>query len=255
MGDGGGMKNRRSICPQPLLTKALAGVIHAVADQIHPSVFQRIVRDVAAEHGRLATSQYRLTYGVTKQCRHPTHPKCLQTIAEQCGWRLHVTAELDVLRIAILEGELTESHGSGSYLCELALGIFGGAAAELFDYAKVCVGQCSKTPPVGCRFTIYLQESEENLGIPGVVHPPTTNGLVLLGRGRPEDAPAQRLTNRELQVLRLIAQGLSDRKIAAALRISVRTVENHSARIREKLCVDSRTGLVRFAFRARLVEL
>lgn len=135
------------------------------------------------------------------------------------------------------------------------MGLFAGAAAELFGYAKVCVGQCSETPPIGCRFTIYLRESEENLALQGVVHPPIKNELALLGKGPPEGAPDQRLTQRELQVLRLIAQGLSDRKIAAALRLSVRTVENHSARIRQKLCIDSRTGLVRFAFHNRLVEL
>ncbi|MDE2181122.1 MAG: response regulator transcription factor [candidate division NC10 bacterium] len=79
-------------------------------------------------------------------------------------------------------------------------------------------------------------------------------GSALVAEGSLESVQGQRLTPRELQVLRLIAQGLSDRKIAATLRLSVRTVENHSARIRQKLCIDSRTGLVRFAFCNRLAH-
>lgn len=248
-------KNRRSICPQPLLTKVLVGVIHAAAGQIHPSVFQQIVRAVAAKQGRLAASLRRQTYGLAKQCRHPAHPECLHAIAEQCGWRLQVTAESDdALRIAILEGECAASHESGSYLCELVLGLFTGIAAELFGYAKVGVNQCSETPPVGCDLTIYLRESAENLAIPGVVHSPIKNELVLLGKGMPEGAPDQCLTRRELQVLRLIAQGLPDRKIATALRLSVRTVENHGARIRKKLRIGNRAALVRYALRSHLVD-
>jgi predicted ATPase/DNA-binding CsgD family transcriptional regulator len=55
------------------------------------------------------------------------------------------------------------------------------------------------------------------------------------------------LTDRERRVLRLLAQGLSNREIATELAISVRTIENHVAHILAKLGVASRTEAARFA--------
>jgi non-specific serine/threonine protein kinase len=57
------------------------------------------------------------------------------------------------------------------------------------------------------------------------------------------------LTPREREVLRLLADGLSDRQIAAALFVSYRTVTNHVAGILGKLRVESRTAAVAFAVR------
>ena len=57
------------------------------------------------------------------------------------------------------------------------------------------------------------------------------------------------ITNREEQVLRLIAQGFSNKEIAAKLAISVKTVETHKANAMEKLEFQSRAELVRYAVR------
>lgn len=57
------------------------------------------------------------------------------------------------------------------------------------------------------------------------------------------------ITNREEQVLRLIAQGFSNKEIAAKLAISVKTVETHKANAMEKLEFRSRAELVRYAVR------
>jgi DNA-binding NarL/FixJ family response regulator len=55
------------------------------------------------------------------------------------------------------------------------------------------------------------------------------------------------LTPRETEVLRLIAQGFSNKEIAAQLGIAVKTVETHRARAMEKLGLQSRAGVVRLA--------
>jgi len=55
------------------------------------------------------------------------------------------------------------------------------------------------------------------------------------------------LTEREEEVLRLIAWGLSNKEIAAKLNISVKTVEYHKARSAEKLHLHSRTDILRYA--------
>ena len=64
----------------------------------------------------------------------------------------------------------------------------------------------------------------------------------------------RRLTARERQVVRLIAEGKSSKEIGDALGISLRTAENHRANIRRKLNLDSVAGVVRYAIRNNLIE-
>jgi predicted ATPase/DNA-binding CsgD family transcriptional regulator len=65
----------------------------------------------------------------------------------------------------------------------------------------------------------------------------------------PDQTAPLGLTQRESEVLRLLAQGLSDRDIAAALSISERTAGNHVLHILQKLKVESRTAAAVFAVR------
>lgn len=71
---------------------------------------------------------------------------------------------------------------------------------------------------------------------------------------RGERVPETVLTEREDQVLKLIAEGLSSREIATALTIAPKTVERHRANILGKLGMRDRTQLTRYAIRAGLVE-
>ena len=63
-----------------------------------------------------------------------------------------------------------------------------------------------------------------------------------------------RLTVREREIVQLLAEGKSNKEIAAALHISVRTAENHRARIMDKLAMGSLGELVRYAVRNGIVE-
>jgi DNA-binding NarL/FixJ family response regulator len=64
---------------------------------------------------------------------------------------------------------------------------------------------------------------------------------------RSRRAGAPRATERENQVLRMLAQGYSNKEIAAALAISVKTVEVHKANVMRKLSLRGRTDIVRYA--------
>lgn len=55
---------------------------------------------------------------------------------------------------------------------------------------------------------------------------------------------AQHLTEHEIQVLRLVAQGLTNKEIARSLEIKERTVEYHLGEIFQRLAVTSRTAAV-----------
>jgi two-component system response regulator NreC len=67
--------------------------------------------------------------------------------------------------------------------------------------------------------------------------------------------PPDDLSQRELEVLRLIALGHTNSEIAAHLYLSVRTVESHRAHIQHKTRLSSRAELVRYALTHHLVEL
>ena len=64
-----------------------------------------------------------------------------------------------------------------------------------------------------------------------------------------------RLTTRESEVLRLVAEGLSNKAIAATLKISPRTAETHRANVMSKLGFHGVADLVRFAIREGFVAL
>jgi two-component system response regulator NreC len=70
------------------------------------------------------------------------------------------------------------------------------------------------------------------------------------------DLPApDDLSERELEVLRLIALGHTNNEIAKQLYLSVRTVESHRAHIQQKLGLTNRSELVRYALERGLIEL
>jgi len=62
------------------------------------------------------------------------------------------------------------------------------------------------------------------------------------------------LTERERQILVLVAEGLSTRDAALKLGISYKTADSHRSRILEKLGVHETASMVRYAIRAGLIE-
>ena len=63
------------------------------------------------------------------------------------------------------------------------------------------------------------------------------------------------LSDREVQVLELVAEGLTNSEIGAALGISPKTVARHRERIMNKLDIHSSTELVKFAIRTGVINL
>jgi DNA-binding NarL/FixJ family response regulator len=63
-----------------------------------------------------------------------------------------------------------------------------------------------------------------------------------------------KLTKRELEVLKLIAMGFTDKEISERLFISKRTIDTHRQNLKQKLIVKNTAGLVKAAFKMNLVE-
>jgi DNA-binding NarL/FixJ family response regulator len=74
------------------------------------------------------------------------------------------------------------------------------------------------------------------------------------GQERVQQVPPPRLTDREMQVLKLVARGMNNRDIAKELFISENTVKNHVRNILEKLQIHSRMEAVMVAVREKLIE-
>ncbi|MFI0405115.1 response regulator [Actinomadura sp. 3N508] len=75
-----------------------------------------------------------------------------------------------------------------------------------------------------------------------------------LARDRDGDAPDSVLTPREEEIIKLVAEGYSSRRIAETLTISVKTVDRHRANILGKLGMRDRLELTKYAIRVGLVE-
>jgi two-component system response regulator NreC len=88
------------------------------------------------------------------------------------------------------------------------------------------------------------------------VHPAMTRALLhdLQPELISDDTLVEALTPREVEVLRLVATGYTNRQIAEELTISVRTVESHRASVMDKLGLHSRVELVRYATKQGLLE-
>jgi DNA-binding NarL/FixJ family response regulator len=84
-------------------------------------------------------------------------------------------------------------------------------------------------------------------------------------RGSPKGLPApecarpetpermQELTNREREVVQLLAEGKGNKEVAVAMKVSVKTVEAHRSNINRKLSIRSTSELVRYAVRNAIV--
>lgn len=84
---------------------------------------------------------------------------------------------------------------------------------------------------------IYLSEQAHQTILQGVAG----------RRAKAEDSPLSRLSDRELEVLRLIGRGEGTRQIAQALHLSVKTIETYRAHLKDKLGLETATQLVRYA--------
>lgn len=88
----------------------------------------------------------------------------------------------------------------------------------------------------------YLSPGASGMAVEGFLHP------------KAEGDPIDRLTAREREIVRLLTEGKSNKEVATALNISVKTVEAHRANIMHKLNMPSFAELVHYAIRIGIVE-
>lgn len=108
----------------------------------------------------------------------------------------------------------------------------GAAVAELpIAIAAVAAGQSYLTPKIS------------RLVVDGLLHEEPVGA-----------DPLEGLTQRQREILQLVAEGRSTKEIAGILDVSIKTIETHRARLMERLDIHDVPGLVRFAIRSGLVS-
>ncbi len=143
------------------------------------------------------------------------------------------TARILMLTISDDEADLYEAikaGASGYLLKEISIEEVAGAVRSVF------AGQSLISPAMASKllseFAAMVKRQEERTQMPG-----------------------PRLTERELEVLKLVARGLSNRDIGKDLFISENTVKNHVRNILEKLHLHSRMEAVVYAVREKLLDI
>jgi two-component system response regulator NreC len=84
---------------------------------------------------------------------------------------------------------------------------------------------------------------------------PSVSGAVVQAYLAKTEVPYDPLTDRERQVLQLVAESKTTKEVAVILGVSVKTAETHRAKVMDKLDIHSTAGLVRYAIRRGLVQL
>ena len=87
------------------------------------------------------------------------------------------------------------------------------------------------------------------------IHPSMAKWVVMDYAQRADDDPFDSLTEREREVLKLVAEGFSNREISEQLFISVKTVLGHREKIMQKLDIHSRTDLIKYAIRKGVISV
>ncbi|MCB9574301.1 MAG: response regulator transcription factor [Kofleriaceae bacterium] len=146
----------------------------------------------------------------------------------------------------------------------LLLGAPDGAAAAACGLAGA--GAATRVVVIGCGrddlpglvltagaagFVAFDAQPDELVAAIGAVH----SGERVPASAASDDDPVAVLSPRELETLRFLAVGMTNREIAMQLGISVKTVDTHRGHVLKKLRLRNNSDLTRFALQHGLVEL
>ncbi len=175
-------------------------------------------------------------------------------IALRVGPRLLIATSLEGMACA---SAMTGDAQSCAMLAGAATSLREEIAAPLPPSARVELDEALKLARSRLGEAIFNEVWEEGNALPATDAISLARSIrfapVSIGNETDSEAPSVHLTQREREVLSLMASGMTDRQIAEALFISPRTVHRHIAGLYEKLGVHTRTGAVAAAKSTRLL--
>jgi DNA-binding CsgD family transcriptional regulator len=227
---------------EALLVQACLGLSHRAEAEKHIANLERLI--AALPPGALPARSARTALGrIYADLRdREAGARCedgLRPYPNDYHW---VQARVTLARLAALRGD------TGTALAYLdAAEVWSRTQGLLYDYALARLARLEIAGPAATAVEIeacraLLQEFDAQ---------PALERLDALAGASPAPAP-EGLTAREMEVLRLLAQGMTNRQIADALVLSERTVVNHVSHIFTKIGVEHRSAATAFALRRGL---
>jgi DNA-binding CsgD family transcriptional regulator/predicted ArsR family transcriptional regulator len=234
-------------------TKVLELLMNSVGDLLHPTLYQRLLSQIGERLG--------YHFQNNSQIPHPTNRqemgRYLETLLSREGWDFsdvtqHTHDEEEVV-FTIRSCPFGELGSQDTHVCMIEQGLIQGLAKPFASSPKLHIARGAGVPPRECRVTLSMDQPEEDV-MDGVARASSlgSDELEELLENHGVSGAISKLSVREREVLTLIGDGLSDKVIADRLRISVRTVQGHGARIRHKFGVRSRTDLLRLSILQKL---
>lgn len=169
--------------------------------------------------------------------------------------------------------QLAQKHQPDIAVLDLAMPVMNGitAAAQIRDLSPRTktvlltmhteehhVLQALRTGVKACvtktQAVEHLITAIREVSAGGVYLSPSVSGAVVQAYLARSEAPFDPLTDRERQVLQLVAEGNTTKEIALILGVAAKTAETHRVKVMDKLDIHSTAGLVRYAIRRGLVQ-
>ncbi len=197
-------------------------------------------------------------------------------VRESMAARLKMMGAREVVEAATIGEARARANASGPReLCVLDLGLPDGSGLQLLadlraaGWQRLVVLSAADDPhSVRAAFVAgaqgYLLKSASPLVVAdgvsrvldgGVYADPSVASLLAAGlRGAPAESGVAELSGREIEVVRLVADGQSNKQIGDVLGLSALTVKSHLARIARKLGTGDRAEMVAMAMRAGVIR-
>lgn len=232
-------------------------VLRGLMDYLNAAVHPNHVLSGLKEIGHRLAGNVLLRHQAKKSAGKPSQQMVLQQFLDlitESGWESTVKSHSqDHIELTTPLCPFGEHAAENSNYCTLHTAMAGEIALHEFGYAKVLAERGPGTPPRNCRVHIHTVRNMASRSVVGTEFSSGDTRDAKTVRTLPASI-ANKLSARELETLRLVGLGFSDKQIADNLGISVRTAENHVARLRGKLGVDSRGNLIRLALRHGLTD-
>lgn len=234
--------------------QVLLQFVETVKRLLHPSVVERTFLEIGATLGReviIHASEPPAAPSATTQMQYLRYSEWMRT-----HWAWDQTMSIgtgDQIEVHCRVCPFERLAEKDSLVCQLEGAILGEIAGKLFGYSKVVVQRDQSHPPRNCRFLVHTERTPQSQAAAGLTFASNRTE----GKRTSDEAAATRmlaqLTARERQIIALLAEGLPDKQIAKTLHLSVRTIEGHLSRIRQKTSLQTRSALIRFALCAGTV--
>ena len=234
--------------------QVLLQLVETVKSLLHPSVVERSFHEIGTALGREVIAHASEPPAAPASTARTHYLHYSEWMRIHWGWDQTMSIGTgDHIEVHCRTCPFERLAKEDSLICQLEGAILGELAGKLFGYSKVVVQRDQSHPPRNCRFLVHTERTPQSQAATGLTFASNRSD----GKRTSDEAAALRilaqLTSRERQIIALLAEGLSDKQIAKALHLSVRTIEGHLSRIRQKTALQTRSALIRFALCASTI--